>query len=85
MLTAAPDAVEIRRNGGLAALVGVTASAVGIAYLGRATQTGVLLDWVLFGVMALVILPLLPEGPYGPLGGIRPREIWALPKPCTLA
>jgi uncharacterized membrane protein (DUF4010 family) len=28
--------------------------------------------------MALVVLPLLPEGPYGPLGGIRPREIWAL-------
>jgi uncharacterized membrane protein (DUF4010 family) len=22
--------------------------------------------------------PLLPEGPYGPLGGIRPRELWAL-------
>jgi uncharacterized membrane protein (DUF4010 family) len=28
--------------------------------------------------MALVILPLLPEGPYGPLGGIRPRELWSL-------
>jgi uncharacterized membrane protein (DUF4010 family) len=33
---------------------------------------------VRFAVMALVILPLLPEGSYGPLGGIRPREIWAL-------
>ena len=33
---------------------------------------------VRFAVMALVILPLLPEGPYGPLGGIRPREIWAV-------
>src|SRR5690606_22243200 len=33
---------------------------------------------VRFAVMALVILPLLPEGPYGPLGGVRPREIWAL-------
>lgn len=31
-----------------------------------------------FGVMALVILPLLPEGPYGPLGGVRPRELWVL-------
>jgi uncharacterized membrane protein (DUF4010 family) len=31
-----------------------------------------------FGVMALVVLPLLPEGPYGPWGGVRPREIWAL-------
>jgi uncharacterized membrane protein (DUF4010 family) len=31
-----------------------------------------------FAVMALVVLPLLPEGPYGPMGGVRPREIWAL-------
>jgi uncharacterized membrane protein (DUF4010 family) len=28
--------------------------------------------------MALVVLPLLPAGPYGPLGGVRPRELWAL-------
>ena len=33
---------------------------------------------VRFGVMALVVLPLLPSGPYGPLGGVRPRELWAL-------
>jgi uncharacterized membrane protein (DUF4010 family) len=31
-----------------------------------------------FAVMAMVILPLLPEGPYGPLGGVRPRQLWAL-------
>src|SRR5919106_1372135 len=31
-----------------------------------------------FAVLALVILPLLPEGPYGPEPGIRPRELWAL-------
>ena len=31
-----------------------------------------------FGVMAVVILPLLPKGPYGPLGGVRPRELWLL-------
>ena len=31
-----------------------------------------------FGVMALVVLPLLPAGPYGPFSGIRPRELWAL-------
>jgi len=31
-----------------------------------------------FAGMALVVLPLLPEGPYGPMGGIRPRELWAL-------
>jgi len=28
--------------------------------------------------MAVVILPLLPAGPYGPLGGIRPRQLWAM-------
>jgi uncharacterized membrane protein (DUF4010 family) len=31
-----------------------------------------------FGVMAVVILPLLPEGPIGPLGGFRPRALWLL-------
>jgi uncharacterized membrane protein (DUF4010 family) len=31
---------------------------------------------VRFGVMAIVILPLLPEGPFGPWGGIRPRTLW---------
>jgi uncharacterized membrane protein (DUF4010 family) len=31
---------------------------------------------VRFGVMAIVVLPLLPEGPYGPWGGIRPRTLW---------
>jgi uncharacterized membrane protein (DUF4010 family) len=31
-----------------------------------------------FAVLALVVLPLLPEGPYGPEPGIRPRELWAL-------
>jgi uncharacterized membrane protein (DUF4010 family) len=37
-----------------------------------------LLAGVRFGAMALVVLPLLPEGPYGGWGGIRPREIWVL-------
>ncbi len=31
-----------------------------------------------FLVMAVVVLPLLPKGPFGPLGGVRPRELWAL-------
>jgi len=30
-----------------------------------------------FAVLALVILPLLPEGPYGPFDAIRPRALWA--------
>jgi uncharacterized membrane protein (DUF4010 family) len=33
---------------------------------------------VRFAVMALVILPLLPEGPFGPPPGIKPRELWTL-------
>ncbi len=33
---------------------------------------------VRFAVMAIVVLPLLPEGPFGPLGGVRPRQLWAL-------
>jgi uncharacterized membrane protein (DUF4010 family) len=31
-----------------------------------------------FAVLALVVLPLLPEGPYGPSPGVRPRELWSL-------
>ncbi len=55
-----PDAVEVRRNGGLAALVGAVASTVSIAYLARATGTGSLLDWSLFALMgALGLVHLL--------------------------
>jgi len=31
-----------------------------------------------FAVMAVVILPLLPDEAYGPFGGIRPRALWAI-------
>ncbi|MGE0439913.1 MAG: MgtC/SapB family protein [Gemmatimonadales bacterium] len=31
-----------------------------------------------FAVLALVILPLLPEGPFGPWDAIRPRLIWTV-------
>ena len=31
-----------------------------------------------FAVLALVVLPLLPEGPYGPGGSIQPRRLWAV-------
>jgi uncharacterized membrane protein (DUF4010 family) len=31
-----------------------------------------------FAVLALVILPLLPEGPIGGALGLRPREVWIL-------
>lgn len=50
----APDLVEIRRNGGLAALVGVVASGVAIAYLSRAATTGAVVDWMLFALMGLI-------------------------------
>jgi uncharacterized membrane protein (DUF4010 family) len=33
---------------------------------------------VRFAVMALVVLPLLPEGPYPPYAAVRPRQIWLL-------
>jgi uncharacterized membrane protein (DUF4010 family) len=47
------------------------------ALVGRIDDTG-LRAAARFAVMALVVLPLLPAGPYGPLGGVRPRELWAL-------
>jgi hypothetical protein len=53
-LTLAPDAVEVRRNAGLAALVGGLASAVAIAYLARATATGAVLDWVLAAALGVI-------------------------------
>ena len=46
-LSMAPDAVEVRRNAGLAAVVGVVAAAIAILYLRRAVLTGSPLDWVL--------------------------------------
>ncbi|MEP6729024.1 MAG: MgtC/SapB family protein [bacterium] len=31
-----------------------------------------------FAALALVVLPLLPEGPFGPWGGIKPRGLWII-------
>ncbi len=55
-LSVAPDAthLEVRRHAGVAAGVGLTASAVAIAYLARATQTGVPLDWAFALTMGLL-------------------------------
>ena len=53
-LGVAPDAVEVRRRAGVAAGVGLTSSAVAIAYLGRATQSGSTLDWAFVVVMGLL-------------------------------
>ncbi|GAA1931512.1 helix-turn-helix domain-containing protein [Nocardioides hwasunensis] len=49
-----PDHVEVRRHAGVAAGVGLTASAVAIAYFGRATQSGSALDWAFVVAMGLL-------------------------------
>jgi len=54
VLSVARDAVEVRRNGGLAAMVGAGASAIAIAYLARAVRTGSALDWTLVAVLGLL-------------------------------
>jgi len=53
-LAIAPEAVEVRRNARLMGVIGVLAAVVGVAYLGRALQTGAPLDWVLTAVMAAI-------------------------------
>jgi cytoskeleton protein RodZ len=53
-LSAAADGIEVRRHAGVAAAVGLTASAVAIAYLGRAAQGGSALDWAFVVVMGLL-------------------------------
>jgi hypothetical protein len=53
-LAVAPEAVEVRRNGGLAAAVGAVASGIAIAYLARAVQTGATADWALAVGMGLL-------------------------------
>ncbi|MBL0748290.1 helix-turn-helix domain-containing protein [Nocardioides baculatus] len=53
-LSVAPEGIEVRRHAGVAAGVGLTASAVAIAYLGRASQGGSALDWAFVVVMGLL-------------------------------
>jgi uncharacterized membrane protein (DUF4010 family) len=36
-----------------------------------------------FAVMAVVVLPLLPQGPFGPWDAVRPRELWMLVLFCS--
>ena len=50
-LALAPEAVVVRRNAGLAALVGGLASAVAIAWAARAAQSGAVVDWTLAVVL----------------------------------
>ncbi len=46
-LSVAPDSVEVRRNAGLAAVVGAVAATIAILYLRRAFLTGSPVDWAL--------------------------------------
>ncbi len=54
VLSVARDAVEVRRNGGLAALLGAGSSTVAIAFLARAVRTGSVLDWTMMVVLGLL-------------------------------
>jgi transcriptional regulator with XRE-family HTH domain len=54
LLSVAPDGIEVRRHAGVAAGVGLTASAVAIAYLGRATRSGSVLDWAFVVAMGVL-------------------------------
>lgn len=53
-LALAPESVVVRRNAGLAALVGGLASAVAIAWAARAAETGAVLDWTLAVAIGLL-------------------------------
>ena len=54
VLGLAPEHLEVRRHAVVAAGVGLTASAVAIAYLARATQSGSGLDWAFVAAMGLL-------------------------------
>lgn len=54
-----PAAVEVRRRAGLAALVGVLAGSVSVAYLARAVDTGAFGDWAVCALMAVVAVAYL--------------------------
>ena len=51
-LSLAGDIVEVRRAAGLSAVIGAMASGVGIAWFGRAIESGSVLDWTLVFVMS---------------------------------
>ena len=53
-LALAPDSVVVRRNAGLAALVGGLASAVAIAYLARAAESGAVFDATMAAVLGVL-------------------------------
>ncbi len=61
----APDALEVRRDGALSGVVGLSAAGVAVAWLQRAVGTDAALDWLVcgaLGVVALVHLALALDG-----------------------
>ncbi len=58
----------------VAALVGKAQIHGVLERLGEGELTGALQ----FAVLALVVLPLLPNGTWGPWGGVNPRELWII-------
>lgn len=53
---AAPVTIDVRRNAPLAAVLGVGAGALAVAFGLRVIDGGALLDWILFGAMAVVAI-----------------------------
>ncbi len=49
-----PVQVEVRRNAVVSALLGAAASAIAIAYLWRAAESGNVVDWILCGALGLL-------------------------------
>jgi uncharacterized membrane protein (DUF4010 family) len=58
----------------VAALISKTQLHGVIQHLGEAELRGALQ----FAVLALVVLPLLPDRAYGPWGGVNPRALWTV-------
>src|SRR5690349_758735 len=54
-----PATLDVRRRASLAALVGVLAGGVSIAYLARAVDTGAAADWAVCALMGLVAVSYL--------------------------
>jgi uncharacterized membrane protein (DUF4010 family) len=84
-------ALLVLATGGLAGLgyesVGAGVAAVAVLALAEKSRIRELIQRIgetelraalHFAVLAIVVLPLLPEGPYGPQGAIRPRELWSV-------
>ncbi len=50
-LSTSPEVIEVRRNAAVSMVIGLAASAIAIAYLWRAAESGAFLDWLLCLVM----------------------------------